>query len=99
MAVMAPEALGAAEGGGAAGAGGGSALAGLSGGGGGQGGGEGSKGVRLAIAIVLLWLACFAFFIAFEGSKLLGEQADLTGGGLLKAMIGGLAAKAQGQEG
>jgi len=58
-----------------------------------------SKGVLLAIAIILLWLACFAFFIAFEGSKLLGEQADTTGGGLLKAMITGLATRAQKDEG
>lgn len=94
---MAPEAL-AAEGGSAGGAAGaGGALAGA---GGGQGGNpEASKGVRLAIAIVLLWLACFCFFIAFEGATLLGEQASLTGGGLLKAMVGGLAAKAQAQEG
>jgi hypothetical protein len=78
-------------------AGGGGALAGAAAGAGG-GGGEPSRGVRLAVAIVLLWLACFCFFIAFEGQKLLGEQADVTGGGLVKAMIGGLAAKAQGQE-
>jgi len=62
-------------------------------------GGEHSKGVMLAIAIVLLWLAAFAFFIAFEGSTLLGEQASTTGGGLLKAMVTGLAAKTQGLEG
>ena len=62
-------------------------------------GGEHSRGVLLAIAIVLLWLAAFAFFIAFEGSQLLGEQADTSGGGLIKAMVSGLATKAQGLEG
>jgi len=61
--------------------------------------GERSRGVLLAIAIVLLWLAAFAFFIAFEGSQLLGEQASTTGGGLIKAMVSGLASKAQGLEG
>lgn len=40
----------------------------------------GSKGVLLAIAILLLWLAGLAFFIAFEGSKLLGN-AGMAGGG------------------
>lgn len=63
------------------------------------GGGERPRGVLLAIAIVLLWLAAFCFFIAFEGSKLLGEQADTTGGGLIKAMVTGLASRAQGLEG
>ena len=38
---------------------------------------EHSKGVLLAIAIILLWLASFAFFIAFEGQQLLGEQAEI----------------------
>ena len=34
----------------------------------------GSKGVLLALAIVLLWLAGLGFFIAFEGSKILGGK-------------------------
>jgi hypothetical protein len=57
-----------------------------------------SKGVLLAIAIILLWLAGVCFFIALEGNQLLGEQADKTGGGFLKAIIGGLASKALAQE-
>jgi hypothetical protein len=57
-----------------------------------------SKGVLLAIAIVLLWLAGFCFFIAFEGSALLSESSSTTGGGLLKAMVFGLAGKALKQE-
>lgn len=69
------------------------------GGSGGQGdSGAGSKGALLAIAIVLLWLAGFCFFIAFEGSKLLGADADTTGPGLIKAMLGGLASRVQKQE-
>ena len=32
-----------------------------------------TKGVLLAIAILLLWLAGLSFFIAFEGSKILGQ--------------------------
>jgi hypothetical protein len=59
---------------------------------------QGSHGVLLAIAIILLWLAAFAFFIAFEGAKLLGADADTSGGGLLKAMISGLAQRAQSGE-
>lgn len=49
------------------------------------------KGVLLAMAIILLWLAGFAFFIAFEGSKLLGEVADPNGAGLWKAIVTGAA--------
>jgi hypothetical protein len=54
---------------------------------------EASKGVLLAIAIILLWLAGLCFFVAFEGSQLLAESASPTGGGLLKAMISGIAQK------
>lgn len=39
----------------------------------------GNRGVLLAIAIILLWLAGLCFFIAFEGSKLLGSSG-LAGG-------------------
>lgn len=70
----------------------------VAGGAGAVAGSDPAKGVVLGIAIVLLWLACFCFFVAFEGQKLLGEQADTSGGGLVKAMIAGLAQKAQGQE-
>lgn len=58
-----------------------------------------NKGVLLAIAIVLLWLSGFCFFVAFEGSKLLSESGGGTdGGSLLRAMIAGLAQKAVDQE-
>jgi hypothetical protein len=53
-------------------------------------GGEGrekSRGTLLALGIVLLWLAGVAFYFAFEG-VLATEQADTTGGGLLKAFLG-----------
>jgi hypothetical protein len=33
----------------------------------------GSKGALLALGIVLLWLAGLAFYIAFEGTKLVGS--------------------------
>jgi hypothetical protein len=67
---------GAAEGGAGAAAGGrasqggnvGSMLGNLGGGGGGSGGGR--HGAKLALAIVLLWLAGFCFFVAFAGSKI-----------------------------
>jgi hypothetical protein len=59
---------------------------------------QASKGVLLAIAIILLWLAGLCLFIAFEGSQLLAEASEQTGGGFLKAMIGGLADKALKQE-
>jgi len=73
----------------------------LAGAAGGQGGGglDKPKGVLLAIAIVLLWLAGLAFFIALEGSKLLGEQATQTGGGFFKAIVSGLANIVQTQAG
>jgi len=57
-----------------------------------------NRGVLLALAIVLLWLAGVAFFFAFEGLSSI-EQADTSsGGGIFKALIGGLADKAQAQE-
>lgn len=63
-----------------------------------MGGSEARKGVLLAIAIILLWLSGFCFFIAFEGSKLLGEVSNPNGGNLLKGIIGGLAQKTIDQE-
>lgn len=86
-----------AAGAGAAGAGGGGA-AGAVGQAAGPAGDKASKGVLLAIAIILLWLAGLCLFIAFEGSQLLAESAQQTGGGFLKAMITGLAQKALNQE-
>lgn len=60
---------------------------------------EASKGMLLALAIVLLWLAGFCFFVAFEGSKLLTESGGGTdGASLLRAILGGLAQKAVDQE-
>lgn len=58
-----------------------------------------SKGVLLAIAIILLWLAGLCFFIAFEGSQILSEAGpNAQGGGFVKAIIGGLAQKTFTQE-
>ena len=98
----APAAGSAAGGTGAATGGGSGALAGAGGAQGLQGGGgsmDKPKGVLLAIAIVLLWLAGLAFFVALEGSKLLGEQATQTGGGFFKAIMSGLANIVQQQAG
>ena len=39
---------------------------------------NGGKSVLLAIAIILLWLAGLGFFIAFEGTKLLGGKMPKT---------------------
>jgi hypothetical protein len=58
---------------------------------------ENNRGVLLALAIVLLWLAGVAFFFAFEGVQNL-QSAETTGSGLFKAMIGNLSSKAQAQE-
>lgn len=91
MTVLAPEAAGTLSGGS------GAALGGAAASGGGGGGGH-SKGVLLAIAIILLWLAGFCFFIAFEGSTLLSEADSTTGGGLLKGIINGLASRTLKQE-
>lgn len=103
----APAASGGASSGAAGASPGASAGAAPKGGGGGGGSlpgkppgapGGSSKGVLLAIGIILLWLAGFCFFIALEGATLLGEQSDTSGGGLLRAMISGLATKAAAQE-
>lgn len=51
------------------------------------------KGVLLAIAIVLLWLAGFCFFIAFEGSKLLTESSGGGSASMLRSIVNGLAQK------
>jgi hypothetical protein len=56
------------------------------------------NGVLAAIAIVLLWLAGVAFFVAFEGAGILGESMPATGGGgvsYLKAALKGLTASTQ----
>jgi hypothetical protein len=92
---------GAASGGSGEAAGSGGAAPGGMGGslpGGPPSGPQSAKGVLLAVAILLLWIAGFCFFIALEGSTLLTEQSDTSGGGLLKAMISGLATRAAAQE-
>jgi hypothetical protein len=69
--------------------------------GGGQAPGGGSpagapdapKGVLLAIAIILLWLAGVCFFIAFEGSKILTESSGTDSSSMLRTMINALAQK------
>jgi hypothetical protein len=57
------------------------------------------NGVLAAIAIVLLWMAGVAFFVAFEGGSILGEAIPAAGGGganYFKAILQGLAGKSQG---
>lgn len=74
-----------------AGAGGDGAAAGIAGQAAGQA--SQSKGTMLAIAILLFWLAGVLFFIAFEGSGILGENppANSKGGvSWFKAAMGGL---------
>lgn len=58
-----------------------------------------SKGTVLAIAILLFWLAGVLFFVAFEGSGILGENAPESGSGgisWVKAIFSGLTSKAAG---
>lgn len=58
---------------------------------------EPSKGTMLAVAILLFWLAGVLFFVAFQGSGILGENAPASGSGgasYFKALISGLGAKA-----
>ena len=58
-----------------------------------NGDGGGFKGTMLAIAILLFWLAGVAFFVAFEGTDILGENVPATPGGgsnYFKAILGGL---------
>jgi hypothetical protein len=60
---------------------------------------EPSKGTMLAVAILLFWLAGVLFFVAFQGSGILGENAPASGSGgvsYFKAIITGLTAKAAG---
>jgi hypothetical protein len=58
---------------------------------------EPSKGTVLAVAILLFWLAGVLFFVAFEGSGILGENAPESGSGGISyfgAIISGLRSKA-----
>lgn len=60
-------------------------------------GGDAPKGVLLALAIVLFWLAGVAFFVALEGSTVMGQAAPAPGGGggsYIRSIIAGLAQKA-----
>jgi hypothetical protein len=60
---------------------------------------EPSKGTMLAVAILLFWLAGVLFFVAFQGSGILGENAPEAGSGgvsYFKAIISGLTSKAAG---
>jgi hypothetical protein len=56
------------------------------------------KGTLLAIAIVLLWLAGLAFYIAFEGLQNV-EQTDTKASGLIQAMLSQLGQGAAAEEG
>jgi hypothetical protein len=65
-----------------------------------------NKGTVLAVAILLFWLAGVLFFVAFEGSGILGENAPESGSGgisYFSAIISGLrsaaARMAHGQSG
>jgi hypothetical protein len=58
---------------------------------------EPSKGTMLALAILFFWLAGVLFFVAFQGSGILEENAPVGGQGgasYFKAIISGLTAKA-----
>jgi hypothetical protein len=85
----------------AAGSGGGAAAAGAGGiavpgaPGGGQDQPDRNHGVLLAVAIVLLWLAGVAFFVALEGLQV--EQGGTTGGGILQSVMKTLISKAEQQ--
>lgn len=84
--------------GGAGGAGGGAAAGGAAGGMPSMPTADAPKGVLMAIAVLLLWLAGVALFIAFEGSQIIGEQIPAAGGGggsYFRAAIEGLTNKAQ----
>jgi hypothetical protein len=51
-------------------------------------GGSGSKGVVLAVAIVLLWLAGVCLYVAFEGTSFLPEQLPAGPGGKPSYFLG-----------
>jgi hypothetical protein len=62
--------------------------------GGGEGGG-GSKGVMLAIAVLLLWLAGVMFWLAFEGTSFLPDALPLDSSGKGSYFLGIVQALAQ----
>jgi hypothetical protein len=53
-------------------------------------------GVRLALAIFMLWVSGLCFYIALEGSKILGEGT--TGSDMLTSALKNLALNAQTKE-
>jgi hypothetical protein len=58
---------------------------------------EPNKGTMLALSILLLWLAGVLFFVAFEGSKILGQNVAATGEGgvsYVKSILSWVGAKA-----
>jgi hypothetical protein len=61
----------------------------------------GSKGALLALGIVLLWLAGLAFYIAFEGTKLVGTggSSQDTLGQIKAGLAGQVAAQVQANQG
>ena len=90
MAIAATEAPAIAEGAGA-GAGAGGALPGMAGAGGGEQH-EPNRAVLLAVAILLLWLAGLAFFIAIEGLHV--EQGKNNGAGIMASIMNTITTKA-----
>ncbi len=58
---------------------------------------HGPRTVLLAVAIVLLWLAGLAFFIALDGIQV--EQGATNGMGVMRSIMGTLVKSAKAQEG
>jgi hypothetical protein len=58
---------------------------------------DSGSAVKLAIAILLFWLAGMCFYVAFEGQKFLAE--GLTAPDYWSSILQGIAQKAQTQEG
>lgn len=54
--------------------------------------GDRAKGVRLALAIVLLWLAGVCFWLAFEGTQILPSKLPVGPGGKPSYFLGVLQA-------
>lgn len=53
--------------------------------------GDRPSGVLLAVSVVLFWLAGVCFWVAFEGSGLLGQPMPAKGGGGVSYFKGALA--------
>lgn len=54
--------------------------------------GDRAKGVRLALAILLLWLAGVCFWLAFEGTQILPSKMPVGPGGKPSYFLGVLQA-------